>query len=104
VFVFDTWLSRRTYKKHLDRISDFNPADDTIQLARKAFKALKKGTLKKSAFYAGSHAHDASDRIVYDKKKGVLYYDDDGNGAHKAVAIATLSKYLKLHHYDFIAI
>jgi hypothetical protein len=34
----------------------------------------------------------------------VLYYDDDGIGAHKAVAIATLSKHLKFHHYDFVVI
>jgi hypothetical protein len=40
-------------------------------------------------FYKGSKAHDRDDRIIYDQKKGVLYYDKDGTGASAAVKIAT---------------
>ncbi len=56
--------------------------------------------LKKDAFFAGSKAHDASDRIVYDKKTGALFYDDDGSGKHAAVQIAQLSKNLKMTYLD----
>jgi len=45
--------------------------------------------LKAAAFYAASFtsanppkAHDATDRIVYDRKDGSLWYDADGNKAH----------------------
>ena len=39
------------------------------------------------------------DRIVYNKNYGALYYDNDGNGAHAAIQIATLSKMLKTISY-----
>ena len=40
---------------------------------------------------AGATAgHDANDRIVYNKKTGVLFYDEDGSGAKAAVQIAIL--------------
>ena len=29
--------------------------------------------------FAGTAAHDASDRIIYDKSSGALFFDADGN-------------------------
>ena len=55
-------------------------------------------------FYSGTKAHDKDDHIIYDKKKGVLYYDDDGIGSHKAIVIATLKKGLKMTYHDFLVI
>ena len=106
-FVFDTRLAR-TNKAHkmagLDRIADFTVADDTIQLSKAVFNKvgkggiLKTGMLAKGAFYLGSSAHDASDRVIYDRKSGALYYDKDGTGSHEAIQIATLSNNLKMSH------
>ncbi|MBZ6077521.1 calcium-binding protein [Microvirga puerhi] len=107
IFVFDT--NPKT-KGNTDKILDFNVKDDSIYLENKYFKIGSKGTLAKPAalsskmFYVGAKAHDKDDRIIYDKKKGVLYYDDDGSGSHKAVVFATLSKNLKMTYHDFFAI
>ena len=93
IFVFESKPNKNT---NLDKIADFNVADDTIYLAKSAFSKIgKKGMLKKSAFHAGTDAHDANDRVIYNKKTGALFYDPDGNGDAAQVQIATLSKSLK---------
>jgi hypothetical protein len=108
VFVFDTKPNTRT---NLDRITDFNVRDDALWLDNAIFKALgksgsvtKPATLKSSFFYAGTTAHDGSDRVIYNKKTGALYYDADGTGAAKQVQIATLAKKLALSYKDFFVI
>jgi hypothetical protein len=108
VFVFDTKPNTRT---NLDRITDFSPRDDALWLDNAIFKALgkagsvtKPALLKSSFFYAGTAAHDSSDRLIYNKKTGALFYDADGTGAAKPVQIATLAKKLALSHKDFFVI
>ena len=69
------------------------------------FAALKAtGTLAESAFYAGAAAHDASDRIIYNKATGALSYDADGKGGTAAVQFATLGSGLALTHADFMVV
>jgi Ca2+-binding RTX toxin-like protein len=110
IFVFDAKLSktnRLNKQQNLDRITDFSVADDTIHLTKGVFtKIAKKGVLAGSAFYASTKgvAHDASDRIVYNKKTGALFYDKDGSGAAEAIQIATLSSRLGLTSTDFFVI
>jgi Ca2+-binding RTX toxin-like protein len=107
VFVFDTKLNRKT---NLDKIADFSVRDDTIWLDNKYMSKLGKGTelkpgkLNKAFFTIGDHAKDKNDYLVYDSKKGVLYYDADGSGNGKAVEIATLKKGLKMTYHDFFVI
>jgi Ca2+-binding RTX toxin-like protein len=108
VFVFDTKLNSRTNK---DKITDFSVADDSIWLDNKIFKKLgKKGSesspakLNKKFFKVGDKAKDGNDYVLYNKNKGVLLYDEDGNGAKAAVTIATLDKKLKLTAGDFLVI
>ncbi|EIM26073.1 PD40 domain-containing protein [Microvirga lotononidis] len=106
VFVFDLKPHRTS---NLDKIADFNVKDDSIWLDNKVFKVgkgtlSKPGKLSKNAFYKGAAAHDSDDRIIYDPKKGVLYYDADGNGAGAAVKIASLSQKLKMTAADFFVI
>jgi Ca2+-binding RTX toxin-like protein len=87
-FVFDTKPHSRSNR---DAITDYSAAEDTIWLSKKVFtKIAKKGALAKSAYWAGTKAHDPNDRIVYNKKTGVLFYDEDGTGAKAAVQIAVL--------------
>lgn len=101
-FVFDTKPNKKT---NHDKITDFKVVDDTIWLDNAVFtKVGKNGTLKSSAFWTGSKAHDASDRIIYDKKAGILYYDADGTGSAAQVQIASLPKNLKMTHKDFLII
>ncbi|QFU15727.1 calcium-binding protein [Microvirga thermotolerans] len=100
VFVFNAVVAK-TKNTNIDRIVDFRPVDDTVHLENAVFRKLKAGTLKKDAFHIGTKAHDASDRIVYNKTNGKLYYDEDGSGAKQAIHFATLSAKLKLAANDF---
>jgi serralysin len=101
-FVFDT---RPSKAKNFDTIRDFNVKDDTIQLAKAVFTKIGKvGTLKKDAFFTGDKAHDGDDRIIFSKKNGKVYYDQDGTGTKAMVEIMKLDKASKLalSHRDFI--
>jgi len=97
IFVFGTKAS----SSNVDKITDFNVKDDTIWLENAYFK-VGSGSLSKPKkmaskyFYKGAKAHDSNDRIIYDQKKGHLYYDPDGTGSKAQVKIATLSKNLKM--------
>jgi Ca2+-binding RTX toxin-like protein len=111
VFVFDAKLAKtNTANKryNLDRITDFSVKDDTIHLKKSVFKGItKNGVLSKGAFYAStkSAAHDADDRIVYNKNTGALLYDQDGSGhRYQAIQIATLATKLGLKNTDFFVI
>lgn len=100
-FVFSTKLS----STNIDTIDDFKIKADVIWLDNDVFtKAGAVGDLASGAFYTGSKAHDSSDRIVYDKASGKLWYDDDGSGSHAAVQVALLDKGLALAatHFDII--
>lgn len=100
-FVFDT----KAAKSNVDTIKDFVVRDDTFWIDSSVFIELgKDGSLKASAFWIGSRAHDKTDRIIYDEKKGVLYYDADGIGGSSQVQIASLSKNLKMSHKDIFVI
>ncbi|MBA1158718.1 M10 family metallopeptidase C-terminal domain-containing protein [Microvirga mediterraneensis] len=95
-FVFNTKPNKKT---NLDTIKDFRAKDDDIWLDDAVFKGIgKAGTMaapKKidaKAFYSGSKAHDSNDRIIWNKDKGVLYYDPDGVGSKAQIAIAKLPK------------
>lgn len=108
IFVFSTRANTKTNK---DKLVDFSVKDDAIWLDNAAFIKLgKQGTedkpiqLSKSFFTIGSKAKDKNDYIVYDSKKGVLYYDADGSGKGGAVEITTLSKNLKMTNKDFFII
>jgi Ca2+-binding RTX toxin-like protein len=101
-FFFDTRLNAKT---NVDRIMDFDPNEDMISLSRQTFSKLKAArTLKADAFHAGKKAHDASDRIIYDKGTGSLYYDPDGTGAAAQIKFAVLTKQTLLTFKDLSVI
>jgi Ca2+-binding RTX toxin-like protein len=94
-----------------DTILDFKPRDDAIFLENAVFKALGAGgsieqpfQMKAKAFWKGSAAHDASDRIIYDPQTGILSYDRDGTGVASAIEIAALTRNLKITAKDFFVI
>jgi hypothetical protein len=101
-FVFST----QPGNSNIDRITDFSVKDDTIWLENDYFTKLgkKAGMLKKSYFFKGAKAHDKDDYIIYDPKKGALYYDQDGSKAGKAVQIAALKTKLAMTYKDFLII
>lgn len=104
-FRFDTALG----STNIDRITDFRPAYDKIQLDNAVFTALgATGALGTGAFkaIATGGAIDASDRVVYNKTTGALYYDANGstNGLSDSIQFATLAKDLALTAGDFLVI
>ncbi|MGO4706476.1 hypothetical protein AB4072_11970 [Microvirga sp. 2MCAF38] len=100
-FIFDTKLNKST---NVDKITDFNPTYDTIQLSKAIFTNLKAGTLASSEFRIGDKALDADDHIIYNNKTGAVYYDADGNGSGAAVQFATISNLAKLTKADFFIV
>ncbi|MEE1611946.1 Ig-like domain-containing protein, partial [Microvirga sp. CF3016] len=106
----DTFIFNKKPSKtaNLDKIMDFNVADDTIWLENSVFKKLGKAgseampaVLNAVNFVIGSKAKDRDDFIIYNNKKGILYYDADGSGKGAAVEIASMKKNLKLTIDDF---
>lgn len=89
-----------------DTISDFNVKDDTIQLDDAVFTALLAGPLGVDQFHKNNSgkAHDADDRIIYEKDTGKIFYDPDGNDVQAGVLIATIGKNLLLTQADFTVV
>ena len=88
IFVFDT---KPKTSSNRDKIIDFKPLDDTIYLENAVFKKVGKGlisnpgNLSKAFFRISDKARDKNDCVVYDPKKGILWYDADGSGKGAAV-------------------
>jgi Ca2+-binding RTX toxin-like protein len=98
-FFFDGKLNAKT---NVDRFMDFNTGEDKIALSRFSFSKLKASrVLKEDAFHVGKKAHDTSDRIIYDKGTGALYYDPDGTGSAKQIKFAVLANKALLTYVDF---
>jgi Ca2+-binding RTX toxin-like protein len=100
-FVFSAPLSAAV---NVDRITDFSPAADRIDLAHGIFAGTGAAgsVLSAAAFHVGHHAHDASDRIIYDKTTGALFYDSNGNAAGGEVKFAVVAHNLAITHADFL--
>ncbi len=111
IFVFNSTVAKKK-NQNIDKIVGFNVKDDSIYLENAIFKKLgnkgsemKPAKLSKAAFWVGTKAHDANDRIIYNKKKGVLLYDEDGTGRKAAIQIAILDKNIKkISEKDFFII
>ncbi len=76
-FRFDTASGPANF----DTIVKFKSGADTIELDDAIFLAIG-SKLNAAEFLARSSGHkagDASDRIIYDKSDGSLWYDQDGN-------------------------
>jgi Ca2+-binding RTX toxin-like protein len=98
-FVFDSKLG----KKNIDKIVDFRVKDDSILLRRSIFEEISgRKELDVTDFQIGSRALEADDRIIYNPRNGLLSYDEDGTGFHKAIVFARLPKKLKLTFEDFL--
>ncbi len=78
-FVFDTVLNAAT---NVDTIYGFDANADKIKLLKGFFAGLTPGTpMAAAAFKTSDVVIDASDRIIFNKTNGNLYYDADGSGA-----------------------
>jgi len=91
-----------------DVISDFTHGVDKIGLARSVMQALSgPGVLASTAFWSAAgatHGHDSTDRIIYNRTTGDLFYDADGSLGGAAVKIGDLDHGLALSYSDFFVI
>jgi Ca2+-binding RTX toxin-like protein len=86
-----------------DTIVDFRVGEDLLAFDTDSFSGLGgDGTLAKKKFYVGSHAHDGSDRVIYDDQKGKLIYDSNGDKKGHQTVVAVLDKHLDLAHNDIM--
>ena len=99
-FIFSTALLRT----NVDRVGDFNHAQDTIRLDNAVFTGLSGGALPSSAFVLGTRATDPDDRIIYDRATGNLYFDADGTDGAAAVRFATIVNKAALDASDFFVV
>lgn len=100
-FIFNTALGTA----NIDTITDFQLGLDKIVLENAIFRNVGlAGTLKDAAFYMGTAAHDANDRIIYDDLSGKLYYDSNGTAAGGMTQFALLNTGLALKATDFLII
>jgi serralysin len=100
-FVFANALG----SSNVDAVTDFVAADDTFRLDDAVFKGVAIGALSSDAFFAGTAAHDTSDRIVYNATSGALFFDRDGSGStYAAVQFATLENHAAISNSDFLVV
>ncbi|HEY9628940.1 MAG TPA: cadherin domain-containing protein [Coleofasciculaceae cyanobacterium] len=98
------WLTSAR-KADADRITDFRAIDDTICVSRKAFgRSLKLGRIRPAQFQLGDSAQSASDRFIYQKSTGVLFFDADGVGGKAQAQIAQITNRATLTRADIFVI
>jgi Ca2+-binding RTX toxin-like protein len=104
----DTFVFAADFTQHanVDRIKDFMPGIDKIELHLSTFSGLAEGSgfLRAEHFTAGASAANADDRIVYDGASGRLSYDADGAGIGAAYVFAVLKAGLPLTCDDFFLV
>ncbi len=100
-FIFNTAPNAAT---NVDRIVDFTPGTDRIELYHSVFSALAAGTLAASDFVIGAAAQSADEHIIYNAATGAVFYDADGNGAGTAIQFATLKPGIAVTHDDFVIV
>jgi Ca2+-binding RTX toxin-like protein len=97
---FDSLLNALT---NLDTVTDYNVANDTIELANDIFTSLVAAVpLAADWFRIGTAAVDANDYLIYDNANGALSYDADGSDVGVAVQFATLTGMPALTSADFL--
>ena len=86
--------------KAFDSITDFAEVD-TIYLDTALFVGLADGVTEAN-FYLGTAAADEGDRLIFNKKDGSLYYDEDGKGGTEQVKIVAIKgKDTAIDYTDF---
>ena len=97
VFAFDA----RAGKKNNDTITDFEHSVDSLFFNTSVFTSLGGGQLAEDQFVLGKKPLDANDYFLY--SNGTLFYDADGSGKGKSLAVVTLTGVPELTHTDIFS-
>jgi serralysin len=101
-FVFNTALSST-----FDRVTDFAPDLDKVDLSHRIFTALSTAghALAPAMFHEGSHFTTGIQRIDYNPANGWLVYDTNGvRPGGSPTHFMTLQPHLDLHNTDFLVL
>jgi Ca2+-binding RTX toxin-like protein len=85
----------------IDRITDFSVFNDKISVRNVGF-GLSLGSISSSLFKIGSMADTSSQRFIYNRSTGGLFFDPDGSGNALQTQFATLSTGLALTSANFV--
>lgn len=90
----------------IDLITDFNVIDDTINVSASGFRAglVANAAIQSSQFLIGTSSTTASQRFIYNKTTGALFFDADGLGGATQVQLATLNPELTLTKADIFVV
>jgi Ca2+-binding RTX toxin-like protein len=91
----------------VDRITDFNVADDTIVVSAAGFGSglVEGAAIAATQFRIGLAANSASQRFIYNATTGGLFFDPDGNGKTAQTQLAILTTGLAVTNADiFVAV
>lgn len=100
-FVFNSRNERR------DVITDFTPVSDTIVVSARGFGGglIAGAPIAASQFRLGTRAADRSDRFIYNRANGSLFFDADGSGgAFGQIEIADLASNLAMTRSDIFVV
>jgi Ca2+-binding RTX toxin-like protein len=88
--------------ERIDRITDFNPLDDTIAISASGFGGglVAGAAITAAQLRIGASATTTSHRFIYNSSNGALFFDADGTGAIAQVQIASLNAGLLLASAD----
>ncbi len=97
-FLFDSGLDAAT---NVTPSRTFIRARTQFFLDQDIFPTVTPGTLHASEFQGARKRRTPTDRIIYDKKSGSLFYDPDGTGTLAQTQFASLEKGTALKAVDF---
>ncbi|MCB2073004.1 MAG: hypothetical protein H6917_16930 [Novosphingobium sp.] len=89
---------------NVDRIVDFSRWEgDKFGLDPTIFDGVEnRGSFERRALRSGEEARDDTDRIIYNKKTGELFYDPDGRGGEDGVLFALVEPGTTIYTSDFV--
>ena len=101
----DIFVLTAARKNSRDTIRDFFSKDDTMQVSRAGFsRNLRLGKLRADQFRLGAAAQTNSDRFIYNRGTGNLFFDADGVGGTAQVQIARLSNRAAITRSDIVVV
>ncbi|MEM6934613.1 MAG: hypothetical protein AAF526_13675, partial [Pseudomonadota bacterium] len=88
-------------EENVDRIYGFKLYDDVIALDEDVFTAIDGDNIDASLFL-GTAAESETETLIYDKKRGEVFYDADGSGNAEAELVARVNRNLDLTEDHFV--
>ncbi len=101
-FVFSTELDKN---KNVDKIGDFKSGTDSIFLNKNIFGGIGSvnTSLSSKKFEVGTEATSSKTKILYNDKKGKIFYTPDGDNGKK-ILFGEVTKKMDISHDDFYII